>query len=98
MENLHKLFEGKIDLFPINQCVGFFLIRNHFRQQLRDTGNSPHPLSVKEHYFLVSKEVSGAQELINSFNTGLRLYKEKDASRRVTRCFKKINRAVSNEG
>ncbi|WP_108649809.1 substrate-binding periplasmic protein [Dongshaea marina] len=88
--NFQKLLDGKIDLFPINQCVGFFLLKSRFKQAVHQISNSPHPLSVKEHFLIVSKRIPNAEQVVAKFNEGLKQYKAEKSSKLRIRCYESI--------
>lgn len=69
---LEKLKMGRIDLMPVNERVGWNLIKTHFPEDVRKFKVLPNPLSVNPLHLIVSKDYPGSKELLERFNRALR--------------------------
>lgn len=74
-----KLLHGRIDLVPMNFYVGYGFIQGRYNTQtiLRFT-HHPWPLKISRYHVLISKAVPDCHILVEKFNKGLSLLKEKD--------------------
>ncbi len=74
---LEKLKLGRIDLCPVNELVGWHLIKTHFPQDVDNFKILAKPLSVDPLHLIVSKSYPNSKELLESFNTVLKRCVEK---------------------
>ena len=74
---LEKLKLGRIDLMPINELVGWHLIRTHFPDDVDKFKNLIKPLSVDTLHLIISKTYPHSKELLKQFNTTLKQCIEK---------------------
>ncbi|WP_108650042.1 substrate-binding periplasmic protein [Dongshaea marina] len=87
-EGFEKLNSGKIDLFPVNLCVGYFLIRTYFPAEFSSFSHAPTPISVFDHYLLFSKKSPNSRKLVEIFNSGMEKLKKSRFLHKVGRkCF-----------
>ncbi len=71
--NLQKLAEGRIDLFPCAEKVGYYLLRTRFIPGLADLiRHHSKPIATGELHLLISKKTTNGKELIETFNRGLK--------------------------
>ena len=68
IENL-KL--GRVDLMPVNELVGWNLIKTHFPNDAHNFKTLLKPLNIVPLRLIISKEYPGSQKLMNRFNTAL---------------------------
>ena len=76
-QGLEKLLYGRIDLFPVNDKVGWDIIRTRFPNQSDNFQTLPNPLSDNELSLIVSRKYPGSAELLRRFNEALRRCREK---------------------
>jgi len=79
VQSLKKLVQGKIDLFPISELTGHYLLNQHFtddeRQQVSVYSK---PLSNGKDFILFSKELPKNTRFLKAFNEGfMQLVKQK---------------------
>lgn len=88
--NLMKLLSNRIDVFPLEESVARYLIAKtlqpHEQAQLQIQDKSFWTVPI---YFVVSKKVAQAQELMDAFDAG---YQELVRTRRIEGLEKKLRR------
>lgn len=78
IENLRKLIDGTIDIFPISQLTGNFLLSRNFRKAERiQIESDSKPINSSEDFLLFSSAWQGVDSLISKFNSGLQIVKDK---------------------
>lgn len=78
IESLQKLVEGKIDLFPISQFTGKYLLHRNFNaSQIQSIGFDDKPLSEGKNFILFSKVNPENKRYVKALNEGLDLLKKK---------------------
>lgn len=65
---MEKLKMGRIDLVPVNERVGWSLIRKHFPGEVNKFKTIANPLNVSPLRLIVSKDYPGSKELLERFN------------------------------
>ncbi len=80
---LKKLAAGRVDFMPLNELVGWGLIRKHFPDNVQDFGTLATPYNVTELKLIVSKDYPTAQELLNQFNAALEHVKTMESYRTI---------------
>jgi polar amino acid transport system substrate-binding protein len=71
--NFKKLARGRIELFPCDLDAGLALIRDTLTpDQAGKITWHPKPLKADPHHLLLSKAVTGNDELMKKFNSGLK--------------------------
>lgn len=76
--NFQKLVAGRIDIFPCDKVVGYYLLRTNFIAGVADyVRYHPNPLFTDELHLLISKKTPNALQLIEKFNKGLAKLREK---------------------
>jgi len=74
--NLRKLFNRRIDIFPMGYEAGLTLLMNKYPHNVRDqVVLVKKPLMTQKAYLLVSKKTINAEAIIMSFNKGLKSLK-----------------------
>ena len=74
---LRKLLKGRIDVFPGEVMVTYDQIRDIFsEEQAALFTYHPKPINDQPLYLLLSKKISGNEQMRDRFNEGLRLLKE----------------------
>lgn len=74
--NFKKLMRGRIDLFPIDELVGYDILKNSFTAtEVQRVIAHPRALSTEPMHLLRSKKHPQGSELLNQFNKGLQLLK-----------------------
>ena len=71
-ENLARLAEGRIHVFPCDLHTGYFLIGNHFNP--KEAAQFTHhklPVKVAPHHLLLSKKKKNGPQIMLRFNAGL---------------------------
>ena len=75
--NFRKLFNRRIDIFPIGYEAGLTLLMNKYPQSARDqVVLVKRPLMTQKAYLLVSKKMANAKAIIAAFNQGLNALKK----------------------
>jgi polar amino acid transport system substrate-binding protein len=69
---IEQLKIGRIDLLPINNLVGWDLIKTHFPEDAHNFKTLPKPLSINPLCLIVSKHYPGSKKLLQRFNRALR--------------------------
>ncbi|WP_319586957.1 transporter substrate-binding domain-containing protein [uncultured Desulfobulbus sp.] len=74
--NFKKLLSGRIDLFPIERAVGYFLIKKDLSPEERaKLAEDPKPLAEFTPYLLLSRVVPGNEQRMQLFDRGLQQLK-----------------------
>jgi polar amino acid transport system substrate-binding protein len=68
---MEKLRRGRIDLMPMNEQVGWTIVRRHFPDEAANFKTVSRPLSVDPLHVIVSKTHPGSRELLHRFNAAL---------------------------
>ncbi|NDV93030.1 transporter substrate-binding domain-containing protein [Alteromonas sp. 345S023] len=72
MANLQGLIEGDIDIFPIDELTGWYLLQREFSAQERENVMPIQPyLSTVTTHLLVPKDRNNSQLVLELFNKGL---------------------------
>ncbi|NNG01264.1 MAG: transporter substrate-binding domain-containing protein [Desulfobacteraceae bacterium] len=75
-ENLIRLYNDKIQIFPCDVEVGYYIIREKFGPDKIDLfTHHPKPLKVAPHHVLLSKKIKRNKQLVEIFNKGLKQLK-----------------------
>lgn len=74
---LKLLYKNRIDFMPMNEQVGWHLIRKMYPQEIGEFATIPTPLSSGGLHLIVSKQYPDAEKLLKQFNTALRIVKNK---------------------
>lgn len=80
---LKKLKAGRIDLFPVDQGVGIWLINQHFPEHRQYFGMLKQFLHANENGLIVSKSYLNSQTLLREFNEALHRVKARGMDRRI---------------
>lgn len=70
--NLKKLISGRIDLFPVNEWVGWDLIRRHFPEEREQFGVLDKPHSIQGLCLMVRKDDPASMAFLDRFNHALK--------------------------
>ena len=77
INSIEKLMVGRIDLVPVNERVGWDLIKTRFADNFRNFHTLEKPLSVKPLRLIVSKDYPDSKRLFDRFNQALQSCAEK---------------------
>jgi polar amino acid transport system substrate-binding protein len=69
------LMKGRTDLLPLNELVGWRIIRNRFPQRMDRFRVLEPPYSKDPLHLIVSKTYPGGDELLERFNRALQIVK-----------------------
>lgn len=69
--NLKKLTQGRIDLFPVNERVGWSLIRQHFPNEKGHFGVLEKPHIIQGLRLMIRKNDPASRALLDRFNQAL---------------------------
>ena len=70
-----KLAAGRVDFMPLNELVGWALIKKHFPDKVQDFGTLSKAHSIAELKLIVSKDYPNSQKLLTQFNETLKKVK-----------------------
>lgn len=71
LANLNKLVAGRIDLYPIKEDVGWWLIQTSFAAEIDSFGTLAKPYSENSSYVMVSRSYPDSEALLQAFNSAL---------------------------
>ncbi len=71
IQGIEKLILGRIDLFPVNERVGWDLILTYFPEQADNFHTLPNELSNNELSLIVSRSFPDSERLLKEFNAAL---------------------------
>ena len=84
---LEKLMMGRTDLLPLNELVGWHLIRTQFPDRMSRFGVLDNPYSVDDLYLIVSKDYPDGMALLRRFNKALSVIKDRYIYRSILERF-----------
>ncbi|MGI0119091.1 substrate-binding periplasmic protein [Zooshikella sp. RANM57] len=90
--NLKKVLDNKIDIFPATMEVGYEIIANKLPPAAQNMlTNHPKPLDVRAYHVIISKNAADGSKLVEAFNKGLQMLKDacKNESKDVP-CYDKL--------
>lgn len=73
---VEKLIQGRTDLLPLNELVGWRLIRQRFPDRMDQFRVLEPPYSKDDLHLIVSKTYPGGKDLLDRFNRALRTVKD----------------------
>ena len=73
INSIEKLKIGRIDLTPVNERVGWHLIKTHFPDQAQQFKTISRPLDINLLRLIVSKDFPGSKQLLERFNQALKI-------------------------
>jgi polar amino acid transport system substrate-binding protein len=76
-QNIRKLVMGRIDLAPLDETAGWYMIADLFPEERENFFTLGKPLLVKDSFLITSKQYPDTQRLLNQFNKALKTIKEK---------------------
>ena len=82
---LRKLRAGRIDLFPMNELAGIWLINTVFAHDQHSFGMLTKPLGLNRNALMVSKSYPDSDALLEDFNSALRTVREDGTDERIRR-------------
>lgn len=82
---LKRLQAGRVDLMPLNELVGWALIREVFPDQADQFHTVDTPYDVSELMLVASPQYPGAQEYLEQFNQALQRVKQSETYRDILR-------------
>jgi polar amino acid transport system substrate-binding protein len=74
---MEKLKIGRIDLMPVNELVGWNLIKTHFPHDAHNFKTLTKPLNIMPLHLIVSKDYPESRKLFDRFNQALQRCLEK---------------------
>lgn len=76
LKNLHMLLAGRIDAFPLNTDVGYYILKHEFsKKEAESITHHPKPLMYNYVHLVAPKQSPDSLKLIDAFNRGLILLK-----------------------
>ncbi|WP_108650128.1 substrate-binding periplasmic protein [Dongshaea marina] len=81
--NFKKLLRGRIDLFPADFQVGYYLLSSFKPAERMQITNLPANILRKNTYLLVSRQHPDAPQLLSAFASGMQQLKEKGIEERI---------------
>lgn len=85
---VHKLYLGRIDAFVEDELVGWTMIRELYPNELHMFASTVAAVKESENCLMCSKASSDSEEILRTFNKGLRQIKESSVYDRVLRKYK----------
>jgi len=82
-QNFRKLREGKVDLIPSDEVVGFYIIRKRFPLEANNFFVLSKPLDASGDHLLTSKKYPDTQRLLTKFNAALNKIKKNGVYQKV---------------
>jgi len=77
IHNLRKLASGQIDIFPISELTGKYLLNKHFNKNEKSKiAIHDKPLSTGKDFILFSKQIDNNHKYLNIFNQGFKRLQE----------------------
>lgn len=90
MDNLQRLVDGQIDLFPISRATGQYLLEKHFTPEQSDSIDvHPQPINTNRDYILFSRNIPGNEQNVQAFNRGLAKLQQSDKIRQLRKAILK---------
>lgn len=74
---LEKLIVGRTDILPLNELVGWYLIRKHFKNEAKNFKVLETPFSTNDLHLIASRQWPGSKEKLERFNNALSIVKDK---------------------
>jgi len=74
---IEKLIMGRIDFFPVNELVGWYIIKNNFSNHAERFSVLEKPYSTNDLNLIVSKKYPDAINLLKRFNAALEIVKDR---------------------
>jgi polar amino acid transport system substrate-binding protein len=71
-QTFEKLFTGRVDLVPIDELVGWALIKKLYPQHVDQFAVLEKPLNESSLHLMISRQYPGASELTRQFNAALK--------------------------
>ncbi len=79
LTNLSQLINGEIDLFPLSELTGYYLLNKHFsKEQAAKIGVNLKPLNLGKDFILFSRSIAGNEKYLKLFNQGLNKLKKQN--------------------
>jgi polar amino acid transport system substrate-binding protein len=76
-QNFKKLGSGRVDLVPIDETSGWYIIKNLFpKEESGKFFTLTKPFHTKDCFLMTSKQYPNGQELLKKFNTALKKIKD----------------------
>lgn len=72
IQSMRMLAAGRIDLLPLNELVGWGLIKKHFPVERKNFGTLEKALRKSELKLMISKDYPNSRGLLKRFNTALK--------------------------
>lgn len=76
LQNLRKLLGNRIDLIVADKYVALYLLRTYLSESMEDVDYIAPPLDQKQLYLCISKKYPNAQNILASFNDGLKISRQ----------------------
>jgi polar amino acid transport system substrate-binding protein len=67
-ESIKKLQSGRIQLYPVNNIVGWYLVEKHFPDSKNRFGALEKPYDTVQDYLMVSKSYPNSEHLLKQFD------------------------------
>ena len=82
-ESLKKLYSGRIQLFPLNEMVGWYLIDRLFPDHKKRFCVLAKPYELSPSYLMVSKSYPNSKRLLKRFDEAFQRLKESGGYRKI---------------
>jgi len=80
---LEKLFLGRIQLLPMNEMVGWELIRKTFPENVNKFGTLENPLDRQSLKLIVDKKNQKSMKLLERFNSQFKIFMKSDQYKQI---------------
>lgn len=82
-QNFLKLKAGRVDLIPVNEVVGSYLIKKMFSGEISNFFTLPKTFHASGDYLITSKTYPNTLYLLSEFNSALRIVKRNGVYKRI---------------
>ncbi|WP_108652043.1 substrate-binding periplasmic protein [Dongshaea marina] len=72
LDNFLRLLDGKIDLFPLDKCVGLYVLHKNLPGRVDLFGYASKPMNTDEYRVIFPKVKQSSKALLATFNQGLK--------------------------
>lgn len=87
--SLKKLYSGRFDIFPVEELVGWALIKKNYPKEVEKFSVMTKNLNESELYLMISKEYPKSKILKDIFDTGLKEIKDDGTFDKIVNKYRK---------
>ena len=80
---MKRLQAGRVDLVPMDELVGWAMLKNIAPNELADFDTLKKPINVSELHLMISKSYPNANEIREKFNVALKTIKRNGVYSRI---------------